>query len=235
MRVHSKVEALSKILEAGSADPIVVVSAHPPFELSVGVVLEHVIAQMNPAERAMIVVPSRSVWKPTTPSEGHSREKVLLTADSPVVISNHVASLPPQSRQGPSHDAGTVRVEPASGSPSLEAADCGHDQDHCGKQEAAGDPDSEIPLIARCSNEACPRPLVLLVPLGEEASTISRRRYGDPYCEDCPSSSICGPGDRSDQLRMHDVRSTWTISTFYSERRYDCIAKPVTPIAGSVT
>jgi hypothetical protein len=64
---YLKVEPLSEVLEASSAHPVIAVRSHPSFKLSLGVILEDVIREVDPAELALIVVPVRPVGGPGPP------------------------------------------------------------------------------------------------------------------------------------------------------------------------
>ena len=69
-------------------------------ELSIGVVLKHVVAKVDPAEGAMIVVPVTSgvgfpSRRPSSPVKANPREIAVLGCQPPVAIS-HVTSVPPR-------------------------------------------------------------------------------------------------------------------------------------------
>jgi len=49
------VEASPKVLKAGLTDPVLAVFNRPAFQLSVQIILEHMIAEVDPTEVAMVM------------------------------------------------------------------------------------------------------------------------------------------------------------------------------------
>ena len=79
------------LIEASCAYPLAV-SGYPPFKLSVRVVAENMIPEVDPAELAVIVVPVGLLRGPTPPVQGGSSQ-VFLQAPNVRVVLGHIPSL----------------------------------------------------------------------------------------------------------------------------------------------
>ena len=78
------------LIEASGAYPSAV-SGRPPFKLSVRVVAEDMIPEVDPAELAVVVVPIGLVRGPTPPIQGGSSQ-VFLEAPKVRIVLGHYPS-----------------------------------------------------------------------------------------------------------------------------------------------
>lgn len=71
-------ESISEIPEAIPANPMLVVLGYVTLELSVGIVAQRSISEMDGTEFAVIMIPARFVGAPSLPNQCAARKPFLL-------------------------------------------------------------------------------------------------------------------------------------------------------------
>lgn len=86
-----KLKPPTEVSEAGSAHPVLAVSGRPSFELGIGVVVENVVPEVDPAKLAVVMVPVGTVRRPGPPLKGRSLEVTRLVHYPWIVLGSHAS------------------------------------------------------------------------------------------------------------------------------------------------